>query len=264
VLYIDPSQLLCSTPAKSQQAPGQQCCWNLQSIYTAACAAAAPAAAVHLLPNSYGQLVLAIEVISATATLSYGILLTRYTQPKAVKGLPIADDNSPLDPDDIQFRVHVLICCYGEDDVVVGNTVEKTLLAKLPAKTKRTIYLCKHTLISSHFEFCSQFTAVGACWGSRRLCAVVVVLSADVAFACWSDAMSETVRSPQPVVGNTVDKTLLAKLPAKTKRTIYICKQALPSSGFELKFWSQFTAVVWAVVLVLVPGFACVLFCCYV
>ncbi|WIA15640.1 hypothetical protein OEZ85_002267 [Tetradesmus obliquus] len=92
--------------------------------------------------TSYGQLVLAIEVISATATLSYGILLTRYTQPKAVKGLPVADEASPLDPDDIQFQVHVLICCYGEDDGVVGNTVEKTLLAKLPAKTKRTIYLC--------------------------------------------------------------------------------------------------------------------------
>ncbi|KAF6266301.1 glycosyltransferase like family 2-domain-containing protein [Scenedesmus sp. NREL 46B-D3] len=92
--------------------------------------------------TSYGQLVLAIEIISATATLSYGILLTRYTQPKAVKGLPIADDSTPLDANDIQFRVHVLICCYGEDDAVVGNTVEKTLLAKLPARTKRTIYLC--------------------------------------------------------------------------------------------------------------------------
>lgn len=98
------------------------------------------------LHNRYGQLVLAIEVISATATLSYGILLTRYTQPKAVKGLPVADEASPLDPDDIQFQVHVLICCYGEDDGVVGNTVEKTLLAKLPAKTKRTIYLCEWRL----------------------------------------------------------------------------------------------------------------------
>jgi hypothetical protein len=125
------------------------CCVMLLSLYShshsAACVAAA-APLLLLLSYSYGQLVLAIEVISATATLSYGILLTRYTQPKAVKGLPIADDNTPIDPDDIQFRLHVLICCYGEDDAVVGNTVEKTLLAKLPAKTKRTIYLCKWTL----------------------------------------------------------------------------------------------------------------------
>jgi hypothetical protein len=35
-------------------------------------------------PNSYGQLVPAIEVISATATISYGILFTRYTQPTAL------------------------------------------------------------------------------------------------------------------------------------------------------------------------------------
>jgi hypothetical protein len=106
--------------------------------------------------------VLAIEVISATATLSYGILLTRYTAPKAVKGLPIADDSTPLDPDDVQFRVHVLICCYGEDDAVVGNTVEKTLMAKLPAKTKRTIYLCelcqlgfeKHSVVSHAAAHC--------------------------------------------------------------------------------------------------------------
>lgn len=87
---------------------------------------------------------LAIEIISATATLSYAVLLTRYTKPKEAKGLPVADEAEPLDPAEIQFRVHVLICCYGEDDAVVANTVEKTLQAKLPAKTRRTVYLCKH------------------------------------------------------------------------------------------------------------------------
>jgi hypothetical protein len=52
-----------------------------------------------------------------------------------------------------------------------------------------------------------------------------------------------------------VEKTLLAKLPAKTKRTIYLCKQALPSSALCLALCSELLVRVW------VRCILCAVFC---
>jgi hypothetical protein len=62
----------------------------------------------------YGNLVLAIEVISSTATIGYAVLLIKQSKPQPSLGLPIADPNQELHPDDVMFNLRVLIPCYKE------------------------------------------------------------------------------------------------------------------------------------------------------
>lgn len=62
----------------------------------------------------YGHLVLAIEVISSTATIGYAVLLIKQSKPQPSLGLPIADPNQELHPDDVMFNLRVLIPCYKE------------------------------------------------------------------------------------------------------------------------------------------------------
>ncbi len=57
---------------------------------------------------------LAVEVISSTATIGYAILLIKQSKAKPSLGLPIADPNEPLHPDDVMFNLRVLIPCYKE------------------------------------------------------------------------------------------------------------------------------------------------------
>lgn len=68
----------------------------------------------HVLYRRYGNLVLAVEVISSTATIGYAILLMKQSKPKPSLGLPIADPNQQLHPDDVMFNLRVLIPCYKE------------------------------------------------------------------------------------------------------------------------------------------------------
>jgi hypothetical protein len=58
--------------------------------------------------------VLAVEVISSTATIGYAILLIKQSKPKPSLGLPVADPNIPLHPDDVMFNLRVLVPCYKE------------------------------------------------------------------------------------------------------------------------------------------------------
>jgi hypothetical protein len=69
----------------------------------------------------YGNLVLAVEVISSTATIGYAILLIKQSKPKPSLGLPVADPNIPLHPDDVMFNLRVLVPCYKEK-VSVSST----------------------------------------------------------------------------------------------------------------------------------------------
>jgi len=64
--------------------------------------------------HRYGNLVLAVEVISSTATIGYAILLIKQSTPKPSLGLPLADPNEELDPDHLLFNLRVLIPCYKE------------------------------------------------------------------------------------------------------------------------------------------------------
>lgn len=65
--------------------------------------------------HRYGNLVLAVEVISSTATIGYAILLIKQSTPKPSLGLPLADPNEELDPDHLLFNLRVLIPCYKEN-----------------------------------------------------------------------------------------------------------------------------------------------------
>lgn len=62
----------------------------------------------------YGNLVLAVEVISSTATIGYAILLIRQSSPRPSLGLPLAAPDEQLDPDNLMFNLRVLIPCYKE------------------------------------------------------------------------------------------------------------------------------------------------------
>jgi hypothetical protein len=66
--------------------------------------------------NSYGVLVLAVEVISSTATLGYAILLTKQSRSKPSLGLPLAAPGArlPDNPAELKFNLRVLIPCYKE------------------------------------------------------------------------------------------------------------------------------------------------------
>lgn len=64
--------------------------------------------------SRYGNLVLAVEVISSTATIGYAVLLIKQSKPRPSLGLPVADPNEPLHPDDVTFNLRVLIPCYKE------------------------------------------------------------------------------------------------------------------------------------------------------
>lgn len=57
---------------------------------------------------------LAVEVISSTATIGYSVLLMKQSQPKPSLGLPIADPDVELHPDDVMFHLRVLVPCYKE------------------------------------------------------------------------------------------------------------------------------------------------------
>lgn len=57
---------------------------------------------------------LAVEVISSTATIGYAVLLIKQSKPRPSLGLPVADPNEPLHPDDVMFNLRVLIPCYKE------------------------------------------------------------------------------------------------------------------------------------------------------
>jgi len=92
---------------------------------------------------SYGNLVLAIEVISSTATLGYAILLIKHTRTSPSKGLPIPKEGDvPVDPLNPRFHVRVLIPCYTEPLETVKGTLLGALNAELPKSTVRTVYLC--------------------------------------------------------------------------------------------------------------------------
>lgn len=70
---------------------------------------------VFVAPSRYGNLVLAVEVISSTATFGYAILLIKQSSPKPSLGLPMADPDAELPPDDaLMFNLRVLIPCYKE------------------------------------------------------------------------------------------------------------------------------------------------------
>lgn len=92
--------------------------------------------------TGYGNLVLAVEVISSTATIGYAILLIKQSTPKPSLGLPLADPNEELDPDHLLFNLRVLIPCYKEKVDILRDTVMGALNAALPIGTQRTIYLC--------------------------------------------------------------------------------------------------------------------------
>jgi hypothetical protein len=62
----------------------------------------------------YGNLVLAVEVISSTATFGYAILLIKQSRPRPSLGLPLADSDEVLHPDDVMFNLRVLVPCYKE------------------------------------------------------------------------------------------------------------------------------------------------------
>jgi cellulose synthase/poly-beta-1,6-N-acetylglucosamine synthase-like glycosyltransferase len=92
---------------------------------------------------SYGGLVLAIEVISSTATLGYAVLLIKHTRSRRTKGLPICKKGAPPPhPENLRFHVRVLIPCYKESTDLVKETVLGALAAALPKDTLRTVYLC--------------------------------------------------------------------------------------------------------------------------
>lgn len=97
-----------------------------------------------ILALSYGALVLAVEIISSTATLGYAVLLTRQSRLKPSLGLPLAEPGAPLpaDPRLLRFNLRVLIPCYKEPVGILRETVLGALHAGLPANTRRTIYLC--------------------------------------------------------------------------------------------------------------------------
>lgn len=88
-------------------------------------------------------MVLAIEVISSTATFGYAVLLIKHTRSKRTKGLPISEKGAlPPNLEQLQFRVRVLIPCYKEATDLVKETVLGALKAPLPKDTLRTVYLC--------------------------------------------------------------------------------------------------------------------------
>jgi cellulose synthase/poly-beta-1,6-N-acetylglucosamine synthase-like glycosyltransferase len=94
-------------------------------------------------PCSYGGLVLAIEVISSTATLGYAVLLIKHSRSRRTKGLPIGKKGAPPpDPEHLQFHVRVLIPCYKESTELVKETVLGALKAPLPKDTLCMVYLC--------------------------------------------------------------------------------------------------------------------------
>jgi cellulose synthase/poly-beta-1,6-N-acetylglucosamine synthase-like glycosyltransferase len=99
--------------------------------------------ALLLAPCSYGGLVLAIEVISSTATLGYAVLLIKHSRSRRTKGLPIVKKGAlPPDPEHLRFHVRVLIPCYKESTDLVKETVLGALKAPLPKDTLRSVYLC--------------------------------------------------------------------------------------------------------------------------
>jgi hypothetical protein len=62
----------------------------------------------------YGNLVLAVEIISSTATFGYAILLIKQSRPRPSLGLPIQDPDEILHPNDVMFNLRVLVPCYKE------------------------------------------------------------------------------------------------------------------------------------------------------
>lgn len=69
----------------------------------------------------YGNLVLAVEVISSTATFGYAVLLIKQSRPRPSLGLPLADPDEPLHPDDVMFNLRVLVPCYKEKVGLTGS-----------------------------------------------------------------------------------------------------------------------------------------------
>lgn len=90
----------------------------------------------------YGVLVLAVEIISSTSTYGYAVLLIKYTKSRKTRGLPLAKAGEVVIDEDLQFHVRVMVPCYKESTELVKETVEAALKAYLPARTKRTLYLC--------------------------------------------------------------------------------------------------------------------------
>ncbi|KAI8463461.1 MAG: glycosyl hydrolase family 9-domain-containing protein [Monoraphidium minutum] len=89
----------------------------------------------------YGWVVLAVEVLGATAVLPYGAMLVAYTVSTGSAGLPPDIGRVSLPPSK-HFAVHVLVPCFKESVATVAATLKGALSADLPPGTTRTVYLC--------------------------------------------------------------------------------------------------------------------------
>lgn len=83
---------------------------------------------------------LAVEVISSTATIGYAILLVKQSRPRPSLGLPLADPNEELDPDNLAFNLRVLIPCYKEK---VGDQGPMELLERHMLLLAQAIVACE-------------------------------------------------------------------------------------------------------------------------
>ena len=90
----------------------------------------------------YGGIVLAVEIFASTATVSYALLLVKFTRSRRTKGLPIAKKGAEVSEEDLKFHVRVLVPCYKESVDLVEETVVAALNGYLPKNTRRTLYLC--------------------------------------------------------------------------------------------------------------------------
>jgi endoglucanase len=97
----------------------------------------------------YGWIVLCVEILTATSSLSYAVLLCRSTRSRGSPGLePVPDSGNleapPFAVSDklLKFHVRILVPCYKETLEVVRATVEGALRAELPENTRRTVYVC--------------------------------------------------------------------------------------------------------------------------
>ena len=103
----------------------------------------------------YGIVVFAIEMLGATASISYGICLVRLPVYEDIK----TDEGKVLCQ--YPYHVRVLVPCYQEPLALIRKTIEAALDAELPKGVNRTIYLCDDGKDPQKRAFCRTLGAEG-------------------------------------------------------------------------------------------------------
>ena len=104
----------------------------------------------------YGIAIFAIEMLGASATITYGMNLVL---------LPVYEDIRQVDGKVISrysYHVRVLVPCYQEPLALVKRTIEAALDAELPKGVHRTIYLLDDGKDVKKRRFCSTLGPEGS------------------------------------------------------------------------------------------------------